>query len=157
ALVASVATGDNPRLAEAGSRLALITTMFSFALDQGIIDAHPSLRLKVPGGKPKPRTRALTTAKELRTLWRVTEPGSIWTRHPLQRAGGPKVRNDRFSYGEADALRLLLLTGARASEVAELPWSELDLDAGTWLLPAERSKNAQPNLVPLLRQTVAIL
>ena len=158
ALVSPVATGDSPHIAEAGARLALVNKLFSFALDQDIIDAHPSLRLKVPGGKPKPRTRALTTPKELRVLWRVTAPGSFWTRPPTEkRKTMTNHRNERFMYGEGDALRLLLLTGARASEVAELPWSELDLDAATWLLPGERSKNGLPNLVPLLPEAVAML
>lgn len=163
ALVASVATKENPhtgkkQVAEGGSLLALVSSMLSFALDQGIIDSHPGARIKVPGGKPKPRTRALTTPKELRVLWRVTDPGSFWTRPPAaKRKTMTNRRNERFMHGEADAIRLLLLTGARASEVAALPWAELNLDAATWLLPAERSKNGLPNLVPLLPEAVAIL
>lgn len=178
ALVSSVATKENPltgkkQVAEGGSVLALVSGMFSFALDQGIIDSHPGARIKVPGGKPPPRTRVLTTPKELRVLWEVTRHGTretgeaklrrkdalagIWTRPLPKRKGMRNLRNNRFAHGEADALRLLLLTGARASEVAELPWTELDLDAATWLLPAARSKNGLPNLVPLLPEAVAIL
>lgn len=157
ALVAPVATGPDARPAEAGHRLALVRKMFSFALDKGIIDAHPCLRMKSPGGKPAPRTRALTTARELRALWRVTEPGSIWTKAPGKRRTANRVRDGRFARGEADALRLVLLTGARASEVAELAWSEIDLDACTWVLPAARSKNKRPHLLPLLPEAVAIL
>lgn len=175
ALVASVAKKENPhtgkkQVAEGGSLLALISGLFSFALDQEIIDSHPGGRIKVPGGKPAPRTRALTTPKELRVLWEITRPGtrvtgkprpnarpSIWTRPLPQRKGMRNLRNNRFAHGEGDAIRLLLLTGARANEIAQLPWSELDLDAATWLLPAERSKNGLPNLVPLLPEAVAIL
>jgi integrase len=161
ALVASVATKENPRtgkkqVAEGGSVLALVSGMFSFALDQEIIDSHPGARIKVPGGKPAPRTRTLTTPKELRVLWRITEPG-FWTRPLPKRKASANLWNNRFAHGEADAIRLLLLTGARASEVAELPWAELDLDAATWLLPAARSKNGLPNLVPLLPEAVSIL
>jgi integrase len=163
ALVSSVATKENPhtgkkQVAEGGSVLALVSGMFSFALDQGIIDSHPGARIKVPGGKPPPRTRVLTTPKELRVLWRITEPGGFWTRPPAEkRKTMTNRRNERFMHSEGDAIRLLLLTGARASEVAELPWTELDLDAATWLLPAARSKNGLPNLVPLLPEAVAIL
>ena len=135
ALVSPIATGDEskgskPRPAEAGHRLALVRKMFSFALDKGIIDMHPCLRMKSPGGKPNARTRALTTARELRILWRITEPGSIWTKEPTKRRTANRARDNRFTQGEADALRLVLLTGARASEVTELPWAELDLDRG---------------------------
>lgn len=162
ALVSPVATGDEAkgekaRPAEAGHRLALVRKMFSFALDKGVVDVHPCLRMKSPGGKPAPRTRALTTARELRMLWRVTEPGSVWTREPAKKRNSVKVRGKRFTQAEADALRLVLLTGARASEVAELPWSELDLDAAIWVLPAARSKNKRPHLVPLLPHAVTML
>jgi len=162
ALVSPVAIGDEakgiaPRPAEAGHRLALVRKMFSFALDKGIIDVHPCLRMKAPGGQPKPRTRALTTARELRVLWRITEPGSLWSRAPAKRRTSNRVRDCRFTQGEADALRLVLATGARASEVTELPWAELDLDAATWVLPAARSKNKRTNLIPLLPEAVAML
>jgi integrase len=153
ALLAPVATGEGMRAAEAGARLALVRKLFSFALDQGIIDAHPCLRMQLPCGKPIPRTRALTTAQDLRVLWRITEPGSPWTRELANSA----LRKRRFIEAEADALRLLLLTGARASEVTDMPWSELDLDAATWALPASRSKNKRTHLVPLTPAAVTLL
>lgn len=161
-LITPVAKGDKvrgikPRAAEARQRLALVRKMFSFAVDKGIIDQHPCLRMQAPGGKIKARTRALTTAKELRILWRVTEPGSIWTRAPEAGRAKISLRDQRFLQGEGEALRMVLLTGARASEVTDLPWSELDLDAGTWLLPAERSKNKRAHLVPLVPQLIALL
>lgn len=153
ALLAPVATGEGTRPAEAGARLALVRKLFSFAMDQGIIDMHPCLRMQLPCGKPAPRTRALTTARDLRALWRVTEPGSVWTRQPANGA----LRKRRFIEAEADALRLLLLTGARASEVTDMPWSEVDLDAATWVLPAARSKNKRTHLVPLVPAAVELL
>ena len=57
----------------------------------------------------------------------------------------------------ADALRLVLATGCRANEATGLTWAELDLDAGEWLLPKERSKNGRPHLMPLLPPVVAML
>lgn len=155
--IANGGKGTPARPAEARQRLALVRKMFSFAVDKGIIDQHPCLRMASPGGKLKARTRALTTAKELRILWRVTEPGSVWTRAPEAGRAKTKLRDQRFLQGEGDALRMVLLTGARASEVTGLPWSELDLDAGTWLLPAERSKNKRTHLVPLVPQLVDML
>ncbi|WP_139350544.1 site-specific integrase [Rhodanobacter sp. B04] len=153
ALLAPVATGAGMRPAEAGARLALVRKLFSFAMDQGIIDMHPCLRMQLPCGKPAPRTRALTTAHDLRVLWRVTEPGSLWAREPANSA----LRERRFIEAEADALRLLLLTAARASEVTDMPWSELDLDAAIWVLPAARSKNKRTHLVPLVPAAVELL
>ena len=41
--------------------------------------------------------------------------------------------------------KLLLLTGARRSEIAEATWSEIDLAAKTLTLPASRTKNDEPH------------
>lgn len=41
---------------------------------------------------------------------------------------------------EAATLRLILLTVCRPGEACGLPWSEIDPDAHTWLLPAERAE-----------------
>lgn len=46
-------------------------------------------------------------------------------------------------------LKLLVLTGQRREEVAGLSWEELDRAGSTWVLPAARSKNGKPHLVPL--------
>lgn len=54
-------------------------------------------------------------------------------------------------------LKLLLLTGMRRSEVFEAPWDEFDLSAGDWLLPAERSKNGLPHMVPMPAAMLAVI
>jgi integrase len=54
-------------------------------------------------------------------------------------------------------VRLLILTGQRRGEVAGMRWDELDLAAGTWSLPGERTKNRQPHVVPLPAEAVALL
>jgi integrase len=46
-------------------------------------------------------------------------------------------------------VRLLILTMQRRQEVAEMDWSEIDFDAQTWPLPAERAKNDEAHVVPL--------
>lgn len=57
----------------------------------------------------------------------------------------------------ARALDLLILTGLRTDEVLEAPWSEFDLDAATWSIPAERMKMERDHIVPLCERAVAIL
>lgn len=163
-LVSEVALG-NPergipaRRAEANHRLAVIRKMFSFAVDKGIIEHHPCLRMSAPGGKIEARIRALTTAKELRLLWRLTDPNGPWTK--AKREGWPRdipwESRGRMSRTIADALRLVLGTGCRANEATGLTWDELNLDAAEWLLPAIRSKNKRPHLMPLLPEVVAML
>ncbi len=52
----------------------------------------------------------------------------------------------------AAAMRAMLLTLARLNEVCGATWREIDLTGGTWTIPAERSKNGEPHIVPLSRQ-----
>lgn len=55
------------------------------------------------------------------------------------------------------AMKLLLLTVCRKSEVAGARWSEFDLDAAEWIIPAERMKKNREHYVPLSRQAVTLL
>lgn len=55
------------------------------------------------------------------------------------------------------AMWLLMLTFVRPSELAEASWSEFDLEAKTWLIPAERMKMRRPHLVPLSEQAIKVL
>src|SRR5262249_28421941 len=79
------------------------------------------------------RDRVLTPA-EIKALW-----------HALDTVGGPVC----------DAIRLLLLTGQRRSEVARMTWREIEGD--TWQLPKERTKNARAHTVPLSQQALAVI
>ncbi|WP_295448249.1 tyrosine-type recombinase/integrase [uncultured Thiodictyon sp.] len=55
------------------------------------------------------------------------------------------------------AFRLMWFTLARPSEVIEAEWSELDLDAALWRIPAERMKLRKEHTIPLPTQAVALL
>lgn len=85
--------------------------------------------------KPKARDRVLSD-DELRALWQEA------ALQPLP--WGP-------------AVQLLILTGQRRSEVFEAEWSEFDLVASEWLIPAARAKNGTGHLVPLSTAAVAVL
>ena len=47
------------------------------------------------------------------------------------------------------ALCFLVQTAARSGEVRLMDWSEVDLEAGTWTIPASRMKAGRPHRVPL--------
>ncbi|TJX80637.1 MAG: hypothetical protein E5W21_00940 [Mesorhizobium sp.] len=49
-----------------------------------------------------------------------------------------------------------MLTGQRRTEVAAMRWSELNLEAGTWDLSADRTKNEEPTLIPLPTLAVSV-
>jgi integrase len=55
------------------------------------------------------------------------------------------------------ALRLAPLFFVRPGELRKAEWSEIDLDAAEWNIPAEKMKMKQAHLVPLSTQAVAIL
>ncbi|WP_312735427.1 phage integrase central domain-containing protein [Brevundimonas sp.] len=57
----------------------------------------------------------------------------------------------------ARALEFLILTAGRSGEVREAVWSEIDLAAETWTIPAERMKAGRIHRVPLSNAAVAIL
>jgi len=55
------------------------------------------------------------------------------------------------------ALEFLILTAARTAEVLGATWTEIDLDAAIWTIPAERMKAKKEHRVPLSRPVLAIL
>ncbi|MCP5346544.1 MAG: tyrosine-type recombinase/integrase [Gammaproteobacteria bacterium] len=55
------------------------------------------------------------------------------------------------------ALRFLILTATRTSEVLNAQWKEIDLGAGIWIIPAERMKTRREHRVPLSDTAMGIL
>jgi integrase len=117
----------------AGNRVHSLTSkIFSFAIDADLLDANPAARLRKRGVEKAGR-RVLDDA-EIRTFWRgIVLP-------PVSRQVGL-------------ALRLSLLTAARASEIACARKAEFqDLDnpeQAAWLVPGERAKSKRDHLIPL--------
>ncbi|HWV36881.1 MAG TPA: integrase arm-type DNA-binding domain-containing protein [Vulgatibacter sp.] len=54
------------------------------------------------------------------------------------------------------ALRLAPLVFVRPGELRQAEWSEIDLDAATWTIPAAKMKLRRDHVVPLAAQAVAI-
>jgi integrase len=57
----------------------------------------------------------------------------------------------------ARAVEFAILTAARSGEVRGARWSEIDLQAKTWIVPAERMKAHKEHRVPLSDDAVALL
>ena len=57
------------------------------------------------------------------------------------------------------ALRFIMLTLARTSEVRFALWDEFDLETeeAVWRIPAERMKNKQEHIIPLSRQALMVI
>ena len=118
----------------ANRTLAAFRRMCGWAVERGIIDASPCDRVKAPASE-KSRDRVLSD-EELRLAWEAFEK----TGWPF----GPHAQ-------------LLLLTGSRLREVAEMRWQEIDLAAKTWTIPKERSKNGVAHEIPLSSAALQIL
>lgn len=62
---------------------------------------------------------------------------------------------ERESIGRL-AMEALVLTASRSGEVRLARWSELDLEKGTWTIPAERMKAGKKHIVPLSRAALRV-
>ena len=80
----------------------------------------------------------------------VTTPAAIGA---LLRA----IEDFRGSFPVWQALRLAPLVFVRPGELRKAEWTEIELDAGLWRIPAERMKTRKAHLVPLARQAVTLL
>jgi len=117
----------------AGNRVhSLISKIFSFAIDADLLEANPAARLRKRGVEKV--GRRLLSDDEIRVFWR----GIVVS--PISRPVGL-------------ALRLALLTAARASEIAGARKDEFQnldqLEQAVWLVPSERAKNRMTHLIPL--------
>lgn len=111
---------------------SLISKVFSFAIDADLLEANPVARLRKRGVEKV--GRRVLSDDEIRVFWR----GIVLS--PISRPVGL-------------ALRLGLLTAARASEIAGARKDEFqNLDQpeqAVWLVPSERAKNRITHLIPL--------
>lgn len=57
----------------------------------------------------------------------------------------------------ARALEFLAMTASRSGEIRGATWDEIDLDAGLWVIPADRMKMSREHRVPLTSAAKAML
>lgn len=120
--------------AAANKVLEIVRKLYNWALDEEIVATTPALRVVAPA--PSVERERVLTNEELRLFWKAT----AGLGHPF----GPLYR-------------IAALTAQRRGEVARMQWSQLDLDGGTWLLPAEQAKGGVGHLVPLSATACQVL
>lgn len=99
-----------------------LSAFFGWTMTQGVLDANPVIGTAKPQDS-KPRKRVLVTDDE-----DYEELIKIW-----------KACGD-YHFGKI--VKLLILTGARRTEVGGMLWSELNPEKGTWIIPENtRTKN----------------
>ncbi len=106
--------------------------LFRWCCEHGFIAVSPMVAAAKPPAE-RPRDRVLSDA-EIAAIWRAS---------------------DHLGYPWKHCIRLLILTGARRNEVACATWAEFNSDE--WTIPAERSKNARPQLRHVTPQIAAVL
>ena len=122
-----------PAKQAAAAAMRYIRPVLKWAAIRGYV--APSVAVLRPPATVKRRNRTLSR-DELRALL-------------------PALRASSRPY--AKALQFMLLTLARREEVGQARWRDVDLMTHTWTIPAERSKNGQPHVVPLSRQAENLL
>ena len=109
---------------EGVARRTLITTaaMFAWGVEHGLVASNPFSAVRLSAAPVRERFLSREEAGRLLDALSETAPGG---------RGNPAV---------ADVIRLLLLTGARKTEVLGLHWSEVDFARKLLLLPPVRTK-----------------
>ena len=126
------AIADRGKIVLARRVFSHLHRFFTWCVGRGIIDANPLLHAEKPGSE-SPRERVLDDG-ELVKIWNAAS--EIAARY-------------------RDAVRLLILTGARREEISALRWNEIRGDAIH--LEGERTKNGKPHVIPLSSPARSIL
>jgi integrase len=117
---------DDASEARARSMHSALAKMFSWLLEKRRVAHNPLDALKRPS-PPKARDRVLSE-REIVAFW--------------QAAG-------RMSKPFEALFKLLLITGSRLNEVAQMEASELSEDGSVWTISGNRTKNHRTHVVPL--------
>ena len=119
----------------ANCALAVLSKFFKWLVARDLIESSPCIGVERPY-KETPRDRFLDH-QELAQLWLAAGAPGIGIAGPF--------------------VKLLLLVGARRSEIAGMRFDEINEETRTWTLPKERSKNKLAYDVPLSDQAWAII
>jgi integrase len=108
--------------------LATTKAVFDYAIRRHWIEQNPAaaFRRTDAGGEEQARTRALSDGDLVKLFKALQAAGSAFRIYDL-------------------AVKLLLVTAVRVSELIEAPWAEFDLDADepVWRLPVSRIKTGK--------------
>jgi integrase len=139
-ILAVLRTVESRGKRESARRLrATIGAVFRYAVATGRAHADPTGALKGALASPVVQHRAA-----------IIEPKAFGglLRAIATYEGAPETRA---------ALELLALTFVRPGELRAAEWTDFDLDAAIWSIPAEKMKMRRPHRVPLSPKALAIL
>jgi len=128
---------------ETRKALTTLNKLLNYALTRHFIEVNPARVLKpqdFAATANSPRDRALNLI-ELRRLWLALDQASDLTQSDENKSP--------ISIVISNAVKLLILTGARRSEIAGMRKEELRLNDSVWIIPKERTKNGQEHTIYL--------
>jgi integrase len=140
--------------AQANKAHAVARQVLAYAVAHDRISSNPAGVVERPA-EIKRRMRTLTDA-EVKALWGLLVNLPEGTRLP-PKEGQDKGRPLYVGRPVRITLQLALLLLNRRGEIAGMRCEELNLDQGTWLIPAERMKGGQPHLVTLPPRSVKLI
>jgi integrase len=108
--------------------LAGVRRMFNFAIERGLLEASPCVKIRPPGQETE-RERNLSD-DEIKAVWPALDRATM----------EPNIRR---------LLRFMLVTAQRKGEVVGMHERELNRAEATWTIPADRVKNKRDHVVPL--------
>ncbi|MDT8070944.1 MAG: site-specific integrase [Terriglobia bacterium] len=125
--------------------LALLSTMFSFAMERTLRTDNPAKGVK---RYPEHKREAMLTEEQLERL------STALASYPdLARDESDRLARE----SAANAIRLLLLTGARENEVLQAAWAEFDLGRAVWTKPSHHTKQKKTEHVALSDAALELL
>jgi integrase len=129
--VAQLHKSLRPKKYAANRVLSLVKTVFNYGIHEKLCTANPAKDIKK---FPEEKHERWLTVEEIQKF-----------REALDKHGAQSAAHR----SAADALKLLMLTGAREGEVLKAEWGEFDLTRGTWVKPSHHTKGRKPEHVPL--------
>jgi len=136
---------------ETRKALTTLNLMLDYGLTRHSIESNPARMLKpkdFAASANRSRDRVLDLS-ELRMLWKTLDKTIyLKTKKEYAPAMNPVI---------ATAIKVLILTGARRTEVAAMRWDELTIENNIWLLPASRTKNRQAHTIYLSQTAINLI
>lgn len=113
--------------------------IFRYGVATGRVQRDPSADLKGALTTAKTKHYAALGIKDMPSFLRALETNDV-----------------RLFAQTRRAIRLLMHTFTRTSELILATWDEIDFEKSQWEIPAERMKMRNPHIVPLSRQAIEL-
>jgi integrase len=127
---------------QANRLLALLSKMFNMAMKWEWRGSNPAKGIQK---NPENKRERFLSPKEISSLTSAIVDYAANNDRPQE------------ALRSTDAIRLIVLTGARKGEVLSARWEQFDLDAGVWVKPSAHTKQKKDHRVPLSPAALSLM